>query len=120
MTWDEKIDIFSAACTIWELRQGSTLFRVNFRALGFAETDIVHLAKMERILGTLPQEFIRQIPEEGIQDMFRTVRKEGPRANSMEHYVLNWPRRHVHPELENEILEHTKSLNVGCPRYHAA
>lgn len=117
MKWWKNTDIFSAACVFYELRRGKALFRLNFIPPGLA--DLEHLAKMQKVLGPLPDDFIGKALEEGIMadSLFKAEQKPPtkPGGETTEHYVLAWPRRmrRTTQQMKDEINK-TPSLDVSC------
>lgn len=65
---DEKLDIWSAGCTVMELYTGDSLFPIGLLTsrpdlavpqIKTSSRVSLHLALIERIVGTLPEEFLR-------------------------------------------------------------
>lgn len=47
MDWDERLDVWSCGCVLFETATGRTLFRTH--------NSVVHLCLMEKILGPMPK-----------------------------------------------------------------
>lgn len=113
LSWTERIDLFALGCILWFLSQGETLLDTGLKG---GKNNINHLAKMQKVLGPLPQNqlmlsytYTENRPE--LKQLVKAITNKSKKKNNVM-YELDFKRS----ETPSEVLDNlggTKPLRVS-------